>query len=117
MFHKNLSMKLGKIIGKDAATMDNLVRQYITEMGLARGLVNLKVCEAWDKVSGAGQFTLRRSFSKGKLYVSLSSSAVRSQLYFQKETIIGEINRSLSEDSIIPGFQDDTGIVKDIILK
>lgn len=117
MFHKNLSMKLGKIIGKEAATMDNIVRQYISEMGLAPGLVNFKVCEAWDKVSGAGQYTLRRSFSKGKLYVSLSSSAVRSQLYFQKETIIGEINRSLSEVSIIPGFRDDTGIVKDIILK
>ena len=84
--------------------MDELVKQYIRSMKLAAGLNTQRIFAAWDACSGAGEFTLKRFFRDGKLYITLSSSVVRNQLHFQKEhggksvgalhnLILGELER------------------------
>lgn len=101
----------------DAVDMDTIIKEYIREMQLAAGLDNQLVCEAWNKVSGAGNYTLGCRFSKGKLYVSVSTSVVRSRLFLRKKAILDEMNGILSGNSMFSGSKDGMPPVTDIILK
>ena len=77
-----------RIHRKEAVSMDQLVQQYIKSMKLAAGLNTQRIFAAWDACSGSGPFTLRRFFRGGKLYITLGSSVIRNQLYFQKAELV-----------------------------
>ena len=97
--------------------MDELVKQYIRSMKLAAGLNTQRIFAAWDACSGAGEFTLRRFFRDGKLYITLSSSVVRNQLHFQKEDLVEKMNRFLTEDSLFTQDNRTVGYIEELILK
>ncbi len=97
--------------------MDELVKQYIRSMKLAAGLNTQRIFAAWDACSGAGEFTLRRFFRDGKLYITLSSSVVRNQLHFQKEDLVEKMNRFLSNDSLFTEDNRTVGYIQELILK
>ena len=97
--------------------MDELVKQYIRSMKLAAGLNTQRIFAAWDACSGAGEFTLKRFFRDGKLYITLSSSVVRNQLHFQKEDIVEKMNRFLSNDSLFTEDNRTVGYIQELILK
>ncbi|MBQ8021565.1 MAG: DUF721 domain-containing protein [Bacteroidales bacterium] len=100
---------------KEAVGMDELVSQFIRDMKLSSGLNKQRVYAAWDRVTGAAPYTLSKTFGKGVLYVTLSSSVIRSQLYFQRKEIAGRINAALAEDELFTG--EAAGFVKSVILK
>ena len=102
---------------KEAVGMDQIVSQYIKSMKLAAGLNTQRVFAAWDACSGAGAFTLKRFFRDGKLYITLNSSMVRSQLGFQRDALVEQINAILREDELFQ--KDDAGVkyVEELILK
>lgn len=100
---------------KEAVGMEELVTAFIREMKLSSGLNRQRVLEAWDAVTGASPYTLSKSFAKGVLYVSLSSSVIRSQLFFQRTDIAARINQVLAEDDLFTGTA--AGYVKSIILR
>lgn len=100
---------------KEAVGMDELVSQFIRDMKLSSGLNKQRVYAAWDRVTGAAPYTLSKTFGKGVLYVTLSSSVIRSQLYFQRKEIAGRINAALAEDELFIG--EAAGFVKSVILK
>ena len=97
--------------------MDELVKQYIKSMKLASGLNTQRIFEAWDACSGAGEFTLRRFFRDGKLYITLSSSVVRNQLHFQKQDLVEKMNRFLLDDSLFTEDNSTVGFLQELILK
>lgn len=97
--------------------MDELVKQYIKSMKLASGLNTQRIFEAWDACSGAGEFTLRRYFRDGKLYITLSSSVVRNQLHFQKQDLVEKMNRFLLDDSLFTEDNSTVGFIQELILK
>lgn len=97
--------------------MDELVKQYIKSMKLASGLNTQRIFEAWDACSGAGEFTLRRFFRDGKLYITLSSSVVRNQLHFQKQDLVEKMNRFLLDDSLFTEDNSTVGLIQELILK
>ena len=97
--------------------MDELVKQYIRSMKLAAGLNTQRIFAAWDACSGAGEFTLKRFFRDGKLYITLSSSVVRNQLHFQKEDLVEKMNRFLSNDSLFTEDNRTVGYIQELILK
>lgn len=99
---------------KSPLDMSAVMEAYVKDMKISRGLDNHRIYEAWDSASGAGQFTLRRFFRSGTLYITLTSSMVRSQLWFQRDDLIRKINSILSEDPLFSGEKDP---VKNIILK
>ena len=70
---------------KEAVGMESLVSQFIREMKLSSGINQVRVKEAWNVVSGASRYTLAVSYVGTYVYVSLSSSMARNQLYYQKE--------------------------------
>ena len=104
-----------RLARKEAVGMDELIRWFVQDMRLSSGLNRQRVFAAWDKVTGAAPYTLSKTFFKGILYCTLSSSVVRSQLSFQRNEIAGAINAALAEDELFTGPAE--GYVKSIILK
>lgn len=109
--------KTVRLSRKKALGMDELVREYIRSMKLASGLNTQRIFAAWDAVSGAGRYTLRKFFRAGTLYVTVSSSVVREQLYFQKDTLISAINGRLREDELFTSDDPRVSFVRELKLK
>lgn len=102
---------------KEALPMEELVARYIKQMKLAAGLNIQQVYAAWDECSGAGPYTIKKFFRSGKLYVTLSSSVYRNQLFFQKDTLIQKMNAFLEGDPLFTEDNHSTGYIKELILK
>ena len=102
---------------KDPVSLEEIVRQYIRSMKIAAGLNTQRVYAAWDACSGAGPFTLKRFYRSGKLYITLSSSVLRSQLYFQREDLVQMINAYLSQDELFTEDNRSVSYVQELILK
>lgn len=95
--------------------MEQLVQEFIREMKLSAGVNRQRASEAWNMVSGASAYTLAVSLDKGILYVTLSSSLVRNQLYFQRDILIKKVNEFLESDSLF--VKGEGPAVKNIVLK
>lgn len=82
--------------------MSLLIDQFIREQGLEEGLMRVRIFRAWDEVIGerAASYTVSKYFSKGVLYCTVSSSMLRTQLGFQKQEIISQMNRLLNKELI-----------------
>lgn len=106
-----------RIHRKQAVSMDEIVHQYIKSMRLAAGLNTQRIFAAWDACSGAGPFTLKRFFRGGKLYITLNSSVVRNQLYFQKKELIEKMNSYLSADDLFTADNRTVNFIEELILK
>ena len=100
---------------REAVGMERLVHDFIHEMKIASGVNSQRAREAWNVVSGASGYTLDVSLDKGILYVSLSSSLVRNQLYFQRDVLLEKMNEYLEADSL---FVKGSGpALRNIVLK
>jgi len=102
---------------KEALGMDQLIPLYIRALKLSAGLNTQRVFAAWDAVSGVAGQTLRKFYRDGKLYVTISSSMIRSHLEFQKPSLIQAMNRFLEKDELFVKDYDKVGFVKELILK
>lgn len=106
-----------RIHRKEAVGMDRLVQEYIKQMKLAAGLNTQRIFAAWDACSGAGPFTLKRFFRNGKLYITLSSSVIRNQLYFQQRDLVEKMNAYLSQDELFTADNRTVNFIQELILK
>ncbi len=109
--------KIKGVPRKEAVSMGEIVPLFLRASGLSAGLNTRRVFAAWDEVSGAKEFTLRKFYRDGKLFVSMSSSMVRSHLEFQKDYILRALNAFLENDSLFDKTCGKVGLVKEIILK
>ena len=110
-------MATTRIHRKEAVGMDKIVEAYIKSMRIAAGLNTQRVFAAWDACSGAAPYTLRRFFRGGKLYITLNSSVVRSQLFLQKDLLIEKMNSFLSQDALFTNDNKTVGFIQELILK
>ena len=106
-----------KIHRKEAVRMDQLVEEFIKSMRIAAGLNTQRVFAAWDACSGAGPYTLKRFYRGGKLYITLKSSVIRSQLYFQRDILIEKMNAFLAQDTLFTADNRSVGFIQELILK
>jgi hypothetical protein len=106
-----------KIHRKEAVRMDQLVEEFIKSMRIAAGLNTQRVFAAWDACSGAGPYTLKRFYRGGKLYITLNSSVIRSQLYFQRDILIEKMNAFLAQDTLFTADNRSVGFIQELILK
>ena len=102
---------------KEAVGMEEIISQYIKSMKIAAGLNTQRVFAAWDACSGAGPCTLRRFYRGGKLYITLNSSVVRSQLFLQKDLLVEKMNAFLSQDALFTSDNKTVGFIQELILK
>ena len=97
--------------------MEEVMADYIREMRLASGMNTHLVFKAWDEASGAAEYTLRKFYRDGVLTVTLSSSMVRSALYFQRADLVRRINGIVGKDPLFTVEDGRTSFVKELILK
>ena len=102
---------------KTALSVGDAIKDFLKQYKLASGLNTQLIFKAWDEASGAGKYTLKKYFREGKLYITLSSSVVRTQLSFQKDILKDRINEILSSDDLFTSDGSAGGFVKELILK
>lgn len=108
---------MSRIPRKTALSVGDAIKDFLKQYKLATGLNTQLVFKAWDDASGAGKYTLKKYFREGRLYITLSSSVVRSQLSFQKDILKDKINEILATDDLFTGDNTSGGYVKELILK
>ena len=108
---------MSRVARKTAVPLSDLIREYIQASKLTAGLNTQRIFAAWDAASGAGRYTVRRFFRDGKLYITVDSSVVRSQLSFQRDVLLEKINALLAQDELFTRTEGDADIVKELILK
>jgi hypothetical protein len=113
----NRYKKIKGVPRKEALGMDQIIPMYIRALKLSAGLNTQRVFAAWDAVSGASQYTLRRFYRDGKLYVTLSSSMVRNYLEFQNRALVDAMNAFLLKDELFVKDCEKVGLVRQLILK
>lgn len=102
---------------KEAIGMDKVVEEFIKSMKITAGLNTQRIFAAWDACSGAGPFTIKRFFRGGKLYITLKSSVIRNQLYFQRDDLIEKMNAFLAEDPLFTADNRTVSFIRELILK
>ncbi len=108
---------MSRVARKTAVSLGEAIREYLRASKLTAGLNTQRVFAAWDAASGAGRYTVRRFFRDGKLYITVDSSVVRSQLSFQREALIEKINALLAQDELFTRDDSRVGFVQELILK
>lgn len=113
--HSRSVMEGNRVKRKEAVAIGDALKLFLIQSRLAMPHNTQRIFYAWDVVSGAAPFTLKRFFRDGKLFVTLSSSAVRSQLSFQKDVLLEKINAALETDEMF--IKGEETPVKELILK
>ena len=108
---------MSRVARKTAAPLSDLIRAWLKSEHLTASLNTKRIFAAWDAASGAGRYTVRRYFRDGRLYITVDSSVVRSQLYFQREALVDKINALLDQDELFTRDDARVGLVQELILK
>ena len=108
---------MSRVSRKNAVPLGELIHEYLKASHMTTGLNTQRIFAAWDAASGAARYTVRRFFRDGKLYITLDSSVVRSQLSFQQADLLAKINALLAQDELFTRDDSRTGFVQELILK
>ena len=87
---------------KESFSVKDLMKSFIKENNLSKGMQKLKAEEAWVKLMGQGvaSYTDSVQLQNKTLVVRLNSSALREELSYGKEKIIKMLNEELGEEVI-----------------
>jgi len=96
---------------QQAESIGNIYKAILDNTWLGPAMERVEIFRAWEASAGqqAAKATARQFFRDGILSVTMTSSAVRSHLYFQLENIRRQVNVSVSGSADSP--------VKKIILR
>lgn len=108
---------MSRVARKQAVSLAEAIQEYLKASRLTSGLNTQRIFAAWDAASGAGRYTVRRFFRDGRLYITVDSSVVRSQLFFQRDTLIEKMNALLAQDELFTRDDPRVGVVQELILK
>lgn len=110
-------MESYKFKRKTAIPLSAAIQDYLKSAHLTTGLNTRRIFAAWDELSGAAPFTIKRYFRSGKLYITLNSSVVRDQLKPRRALLLEKINDRLSQDEFFTRDDCNVSWVEEIVLK
>ncbi len=86
----------------DQQKIDDLLKSFVKENKLEKGLDKVNVEAAWRDLMGNGvnNYTNSVKLHQDTLYVELSSSVLREELSYGKEKILSMLNEALGKDLI-----------------
>ena len=86
----------------DYLALKQLMKSFIKENNLSKGMQKIKVEEAWHKLMGQGvtSYTHSVELQKKTLIIRLTSSVLREELSYGKEKIIKMINEEIGDKVI-----------------
>ena len=87
---------------KESFSVKDLMKNFIQENNLSKGMQKLKAEEAWTKLMGNGvkNYTESVELKNKTLIVRLKSSALREELSYGKEKIIKMLNEEIGDEVI-----------------
>jgi hypothetical protein len=79
-----------------------LLSDFVRSEGLEPGLLRMRIFQTWDLIVGEtyAKATVSKFYRDGILYCTISSSTVRTQMYFQKRYFMEQINKALNAQYI-----------------
>jgi hypothetical protein len=86
----------------DSFSIEDLMKSFIKENNLSKGMQKIKVEETWIKMMGPGVATHTTSvkLQNKTLIIQLKSSVLREELGYGKDKIIKMMNEEIGEDVI-----------------
>lgn len=108
--------KTYRILRRGPHSLAELAPLALRLLGLSPKLEEQRIYAAWDKVSGAARYTVRKYFRNGTLCCTLSSSVVRSSLCRRRSLLISLLNSELLADGLQEGGDGKAGPVKALVL-
>lgn len=108
---------MSRLSKKEAIKLSEAMKMMLASSGLGPAHNTRRIFQAWDNASGAANYTQKRFFRNGRLYITLSSSVVRTHLSLQKKEIKDKMNGILLEDELFIRSGSERETVKDLILK
>ena len=86
----------------DSFSIQDLMKSFIKENNLSKGMQKLKVEETWTKMMGPGVEAHTNSvrLQNKTLIVQLKSSVLREELSYGKDKIVRMLNEELGEELI-----------------
>lgn len=108
---------MSRIERKQALSIKEAFHAYLKAYRLTTGLNTQRVFSAWDQASGAANYTIRRFYRDGILYITLNSSVIRSQLNIQRQFLLDKINAILADDELFTQDDNLAGFVKELRIK
>ncbi len=87
---------------KNTEPLSEILNQVLKRNSMDRKLNEIRIIQAWPLVLGENimQYTTNLYFSNEKLFVSLSSSVLRHELFLSKERIITSLNEFVGEEVV-----------------
>lgn len=81
----------------DSFHVKDLMKSFIQENNLSKGMQKIKIEESWEKLMGQGvaSYTESVQLQNKTLIVKLTSSVLREELSYGKEKIIKMLNEEL----------------------
>lgn len=75
-----------------------IIEEFIKEERLEEGLNRTRLFRAWDIVVGenGARATSNKFFREGVLYCTINSSIMRTQMFYNRENIIAQLNKMLN---------------------
>lgn len=101
----------------EPTALADLIPVILKVMRLNSGMREQIVLSAWDKVTGAAPYTLTKYVKGDVLFCSISSSVMRSQLFFQKDDILKAINKELETELFAGTPPSGRKPIKSLVLK
>lgn len=86
----------------DSFSIEDLMKTFIKENNLSKGMQKIKVEETWTKMMGPGvaNNTTSIKLQNNTLIIQLKSSVLREELSYGKEKIIKLLNEELGSEVI-----------------
>lgn len=108
---------MSRVERKVPVGIGEVLQEFLRSSRMSAGLNTQRVFAAWDDASGASKFTLKRFYRNGVLYITTSSSVVRSQLEYQKDVLVEKMNAILSADDLFIKNDPQVGYISELRLK
>ena len=79
-------------------SLKNILKRFVSQKSLQKGMTNVRVCNAWKDVMGdnIAKYTTQIRFSRKTLFIGIKSAALRTELSFKSDIIIESLNKHLN---------------------
>lgn len=90
------------MFGSNEISLKEAIRQLMQTYRLEGKMNEVRLINSWDKVAGGiiSKHTTNLKIKKRKLFVSLDSAALRSELSYSREKIVKMLNQEVGEQVI-----------------
>ena len=87
---------------REANSVKDLMKSFIKENNLTKGMQKMKIEEVWEELMGTGvvSYTEHVKLQNKTLIIKLTSSVLREELSYGKEKIIKMINEEMGEELV-----------------